>query len=55
MTFNGFSSLDKIVKLIKNDRDINVPLIEFKHPKELEVFITFIIKYVPAIKIDCAC
>ena len=39
---NGISFLDKVLNLVKEDRAESVPLIRFKHPKELEVgFIWF--------------
>lgn len=37
MTTNGISFLDKVLKLIKEETAEDVPLIQFKHPKELEV------------------
>ncbi|CAH0596383.1 unnamed protein product [Chrysodeixis includens] len=33
---NGLSFLDKVLDLVKEDRAESVPLIRFKHPKELE-------------------
>lgn len=46
MEANGHSFLDKVLRIIKEESAEDVPLIQFKHPKELEVSnAVFFIRY----------
>lgn len=37
METNGYSFLDRVLGIVKDERAEDVPLIKFKHPEELEV------------------
>lgn len=43
MEANGTSFLDRVLSLVKEDRSESVPLVQFKHPKDLEVLVNFVL------------
>ncbi|XP_022815536.1 cysteine sulfinic acid decarboxylase-like [Spodoptera litura] len=44
MEANGTSFLDKVLNIVKEDRSESVPLIQFKHPKDLEAILNLDVK-----------
>lgn len=50
MELNGHSFLGKVLQIVRDEREKDVPLILFRHPKELEVNIMLHLFTVTAIQ-----